>query len=61
MSTDTNDIYYVGSRAGADDVDVLNKAEITKSLVIPSDSNALLVGTVTVSGTMTVDGTLVIV
>jgi hypothetical protein len=61
MSSDTNDIYYVGSRAGKDDVDVLHKAEITKSFVIPSDSNALLVGVVTVSGTMTVDGTLVIV
>jgi len=61
MSTDTNDIYYVGSRSGADDVDVLHKAEITKSLIIPSDSNALMVGTVTISGTITVDGTLVIV
>ena len=61
MSTDTNDIYYVGSRAGTDDVDVLHKSEITKSFVIPSDSNALLVGTVTISGTVTVEGTLVII
>jgi hypothetical protein len=61
MSTDTNDIYYVGSRAGTDDVDVLHKSTITKSLVIPSDSNALMVGTVTIEGTITVDGTLVIV
>ena len=61
MSTDKNDIYYVGNRVGVDDVDVLNKNEITKNLVIPTNDNALLVGAVTVSGTVTVEGTLVIV
>ena len=61
MSTDTNDIYYVGNRVGVDDVDVLNKNEITKNLVIPTNDNALLVGAVTVTGTVTVEGTLVIV
>ena len=35
MSTDTNDIYYVGNRVGVDDVDVLNKNEITKNTYRP--------------------------
>jgi lipopolysaccharide biosynthesis glycosyltransferase len=61
MSTDTNDIFYVGSRAGIDDVDILHKSEISKSFEIPSDSNSLMVGTVTFSGTVTVSGTLVII
>lgn len=61
MSTDKNDIYYVGNRVGIDDVDVLNKNDISKNLVIPTNDNALLVGAVTISGTVTVEGTLVIV
>ena len=52
---DTNDIFYVGSKAG------LHKSTITKSFTIPSDSNSLMVGTVTFSGTVTIDGILVIV
>tara|TARA_R100001086_G_C11750117_1_gene235109 strand:- start:541 stop:726 length:186 start_codon:yes stop_codon:yes gene_type:complete len=61
MSTDTNDIFYVGSKAGIDDIDLLHKSTITKSFEIPSDSNAMMVGTVTLSGTVTVSGTLVII
>jgi hypothetical protein len=58
---DTNDIFYVGSKAGLDDVDLLHKSTITKSFTIPSDSNSLMVGTVTFSGTVTIDGILVII
>ena len=60
MSTDTNDIYYVGSRAGIDDVDVLHKTTITKSFEIPSDSASVMVGTLTIAGTATISGTLVV-
>lgn len=61
MTADKNDVFYVGNKTGVDDVEVLNKSTITKNLVIPSDSNALMVGALTVSGTIIVDGTLVIV
>ena len=51
---DTNDIFYVGSKAGLDDVDLLHKSTITKSFTIPSDSNSLMVGTVTIDGILVI-------
>ena len=56
-------IEYVGNAPGKDNVDNYHKKDLTRSILISADSNAIFAGPFTVSATLTIESgaTVVIV
>ena len=56
-------IIYVGQTPGVDNVDNYHKKDLTRSILISADSNAVFAGPFTVSATLTIESgaTVVIV
>ena len=48
-------IIYVGQSPGKDNVDNYHKKDLTRSILISADSNAVFAGPFTVSATLTVE------
>lgn len=50
-----DDILYLGSEPGVDNVDCYHKKDLKRDIFIAGDSNAVFAGPLTVTGTMTVE------
>ena len=63
MAKEIDDIIFVGSEPGVDNVDCYHKNDLKRDIFIEGSSNAMFAGPLTVTGTMTVESgaTVVIV